>query len=92
MSRTCERRDEHLTGLHSQVIKQKAVQLSRTHAAPPVSPSLGRARPLGITRSMPLCTNGSTRGGGPPEAAAEATSQPTPFLRQCKKRQLELLL
>lgn len=44
------------------------------------SPSLGRARPLGITRSMPLCTKGSTRGGAAPEAAAEATSQPTPFL------------
>ena len=50
-------------------------------APQPRSPSLGRAAPLGSTRSMPLCTKGSTSGGGAPEAAAAATSQPTPFLQ-----------
>lgn len=45
------------------------------------SPSLGSERPLGSMFSMPLCTKGSTMGGVPPDAAAEATSHPTPFLQ-----------
>ena len=36
---------------------------------------MGRVRPLGSTFSMPLCTKGSTMGGWPPEAAAEATEE-----------------